>query len=291
MGKIKQLREDLIGNNTSQEPIYPITYAKATYMNNGKTIQVEVENIESGEALEADAIKSKHIKQGAVTIDKIDTDLRNAIEAATGLPSDILTRFSNMSEDITELQNSTYPIIPSMNVTFNNRCHIVSFNVKHTDKDFVGDTLKLTKTLGDNTVKTLTNTPAANGIIQTSIENNKETFKLEVGAEGHTTKSTFTTRYICYAGRHSSSNITEDVLNTFEMYSVSNVSFNPSINTNNNQYIWLVVPSYLTINKVTSEGFDVTLATVQTITTALGDYKAYRTVNSLTAQTWNLIIS
>ena len=61
--------------------------------------------------------------------------------------------------------------------------------------------------------------------------------------------------------------------------------------TKNNQYIWIVVPNYLTVNRVTSQGFDVTFQAAQSITTSLGTFKAYRTANTLTAQTWKLVIS
>ena len=236
-------------------------------------------------------VTNEKIADDTLTLDKFDADLRNSLEAATGLPSDILERFQNMSEDIAELQDSTYPIVLSMNVSFVNPTHTVSFNVKNKGNDFVGDTLSLTKTLGNGTVKTLSNIPAASGIAQSPIEYNKETFKLEVGAKGHTTKSTSITRYICYAGSNASDTITEEVIRTFNVYSSPNVAFNPTVNTQDNQYIWLVVPSYLTISRVTSSGFNVTLAAVQTITTALGEFKAYRTANVLTAQKWNLVIS
>lgn len=236
-------------------------------------------------------ITNEKIADDTLTLDKFDADLRNSLEAATGLPSDILERFQNMSEDIAELQDSTYPIVLSMSVSFVNPTHTVSFNVKNKGKDFVGDTLSLTKTLGNGTVKTLSNIPAASGIAQSPIEYNKETFKLEVGAKGHTTKNTSVTRYMCLAGGNVSDTITEEVIGTFNVYSSPNVAFNPTVNTQDNQYIWLVVPSYLTISRVTSSGFNVTLAAVQTITTALGEFKAYRTANVLTAQKWNLVIS
>lgn len=236
-------------------------------------------------------VTNEKIADDTLTLDKFDADLRNSLEAATGLPSDILERFQNMSEDIAELQDSTYPIVLSMGVSFVNPTHTVSFNVKNKGNDFIGDTLSLTKTLGNDTVKTLSNIPAASGIAQSPIEYNKETFKLEVGAKGHTTKSTSTTRYICYAGGNASDTITEEVIRTFNVYSSPNVAFNPTVNTQDNQYIWLVVPSYLTISRVTSSGFNITLAAVQTITTALGEFKAYRTANVLTAQKWNLVIS
>ena len=85
--------------------------------------------------------------------------------------------------------------------------------------------------------------------------------------------------------------MTAEILNTLNKVSATGVSFNPKVTTKDNDYIWLVVPSYLSITHVTSAGFDVTLAAPQTITNNLGSFKAYRTVNSLTEATWNLIIS
>ena len=82
-----------------------------------------------------------------------------------------------------------------------------------------------------------------------------------------------------------------EILNTLNKVSSGGVSFNPKVTTKDNDYIWLVVPSYLSIARVTSAGFDVTLAAPQTITNNLGSFKAYRTANPLTAATWSLVIS
>ena len=85
--------------------------------------------------------------------------------------------------------------------------------------------------------------------------------------------------------------MTTKILNMLNKISATGVSFNPSITTNDNDYIWLVVPSYLSIARVTSAGFDVPLSAPQAITNSLGTFKAYRTANPLTASTWNLVIS
>lgn len=237
------------------------------------------------------AVTGDKIAKGTILIENIDDDLRNAIEAATGLPSDILERFQNMSEDIAELQDSTYPIELGLNVVYSNMVHAVNYSVKNKGVPFVGDTTLITKTLVNGTVKTLSNVPSSGGILQSNVESNREIFKLDVTAKGHTSKSISTTRYICYAGNSDSDTISEDVIKTLVVYSTPNVNYNPTVSTENNQYIWLVVPSTLSINRVTSQGFDVTLQSPQNITTSLGTFKAYRTVNPLTAQTWNLVIS
>lgn len=241
--------------------------------------------------IDNNAVTNEKIADNTLTLDKFDDDLKGVIEAATGLPSDILKQFQNLSEDIADLQDSVYPITLSMNIAFGDIYHTVNFSVRNRGEAFVGDTLSLTKTLGSGAVITLKNIPTADGTAQSQVESNREIFKLEVGAEGHTAKSTSATRYICYAGGSNSSTVSSQVINTFRMYSSSNVSFNPTITTTNGQYIWIIVPSYLTVNKVTSQGFNVTLQPAQSITTSLGSFKAYRTTNTLTAQTWNLVIS
>lgn len=243
------------------------------------------------EKIDNNAVTNEKIADNTLTLDKFDDNLKGAIEAATGLPSDILEQFQNLSEDIADLQDSVYPITLSMNIAFGGTYHTVNFSVRNRGEAFVGDTLSLTKTLGNDAVITLTNIPTADGTAQSQVESNREIFKLEVGARGHTAKSTSATRYICYAGGSNSSTISSQVIDTFRMYSSSNVSFNPTITTTNGQYMWIIVPSYLTVNKVTSQGFNVTLQPAQSITTSLGSFKAYRTTNTLTAQTWNLVIS
>ena len=45
MGKIKQLREDILLGNNSQDKIYPITYAKAVYDENNKRLDNIIKDI------------------------------------------------------------------------------------------------------------------------------------------------------------------------------------------------------------------------------------------------------
>lgn len=56
-------------------------------------------------------------------------------------------------------------------------------------------------------------------------------------------------------------------------------------------YMWLCVPSTMTINKVTLNGFDVPMEAAQDAGTNLGDYKCYRSSNALVAQDFTFVIS
>jgi hypothetical protein len=56
-------------------------------------------------------------------------------------------------------------------------------------------------------------------------------------------------------------------------------------------YMWLCVPSTMTINKVTLNGFDVPMEAAQSGSTSLGGYKCYRSSNALQAQSFTIVVS
>ena len=195
--------------------------------------------------------------------------------------------------NLDKLNDTVYPITLgfsiSSNVTTMNTS--INYSVVSDNKPLVPDVMKISKQINDNTAIVLLDSPAYSGNLTTNIEGSREIFKFEVTKTGRTGKSTSTTRYLCYYGGNSTANMTAEILNTLNKISTTGVSFNPSITTKDNDYIWLVVPSYLSITRVTSAGFDVTLVAPQTITNSLGSFKAYRTENPLTQATWNLVIS
>lgn len=167
----------------------------------------------------------------------------------------------------------------------------IHYSISSDGKPLIPSTMKISKQVNDNMDTILLNIPATNGSLTTNIEGNREIFKFEVTKIGRTSKSIVSTSYLCYYGSSSVKDMTAEVMNTLSKVSSVGVSFNPQINTNNGEYIWLIVPTYLTISKVTNAGFDVTLAETQTVISSLGTFKAYRTANTLTAETWKLIIS
>ena len=200
---------------------------------------------------------------------------------------------SLLQASINKLNDTVYPITLGFNVNPNVATMNTSINysVVSDGKPLVPDIMKISKQVNDNANIVLLNKPTSSGSLTTNIEGSREIFKFEVSKTGRTGKSTSTTRYLCYFGGNPAATITAEILNTLNKVSATGVSFNPKVTTKDNDYIWLVVPSYLSISRVTSTGFDVTLAPPQTIENSLGSFKAYRTVNPLTVATWNLIIS
>lgn len=239
------------------------------------------------------SITNDKIADGTLKKEKLDPELRKAIESATGLPDELVGMIQDVDENLAKLNDTVYPIILGFTITPNvgTMQTEVRYSVSSDNKPLVPDTSIISKQINDNAAKNISTTPSSGGTLSTPIEGAREIFKYAVTKKGRTGKSTSQTRYLCYSGGNPAATMTAEILNTLNKVSATGVSFNPKVITKDNDYIWLVVPSYLSISRVTSAGFDVTLAAPQTITNNLGSFRAYRTANPLTAATWNLVIS
>lgn len=239
------------------------------------------------------SVTNDKLASGTLKIDKFDPELRKAIQAATGLPDNLVGMIQDVDKNLAKLNDTVYPIILGFTITPNvgTMQTEVRYSVSSENKPLVPDTSIISKQINDNAPKNLSDTPSSGGTLSTPIEGAREIFKFTIEKEGRTGKSTSQTRYLCYFAGNPAATMTAEILNTLNKVSATGVSYNPSITTKDNDYIWLVVPSYLSITRVTSAGFDVTLAAPQTINNTLGSFKAYRTANPLTAATWKLVIS
>lgn len=250
-------------------------------------------NAVSTDKIENGSVTNDKLASGTLKIDKFDPELCKAIQAATGLPDNLVGLIQDVDESLAKLNDTVYPIILGFTITPNvgTMQTEVRYSVSSDNKPLLPDTSIISKQINDNAPNNLSDTPSSGGTLSTPIEGAREIFKYAVTKEGRTGKSTSQTRYLCYSGGNPAATMTAEILNTLNKVSTTGVSFNPKVTTKDNDYIWLVLPSYLSISRVTSAGFDVTLAAPQTITNNLGSFKAYRTANPLTAATWNLVIS
>ena len=240
------------------------------------------------------SVTNPKLADDTLTMDKFDPELRQVIKAATGLPEELIKTIQDVDVNLAKLNDTVYPITLGFNVSpdVNAMVSKVDFSVSCDNAPLVPDTLTIVKQVNDNArLESLVSSPAASGSVSAPIIGCREKFSFYVTKQGRTSKSTGTTRYLCYFGGDPASVMSERVLSALSKVSATGVSFNPSLTTKDNDFIWLVVPSYLSISRVTSAGFDVTLSALQTISNSLGSFKAYRTANPLTAATWNLVIS
>ena len=257
---------------------------------------VSNEKLEDGsitnDKLAVNSITKDKLKDRTIGVEKLDNELRQTIAAATGLPEELVESIQNVDENLAKLNDTVYPITLGFSLAPNvgTMQTEIRYSVSSDNKPLVPDTSIIYKLINDNAPKNLSDTPSSGGTISTTIEGSREIFKFAVTKKGRTGKSTSQTLYLFYFGVNQAATMTDEILNTLNKVSATGVSFNPKVTTKDNDYIWLVVPSYLSITRVTSAGFDVTLAAPQTITNNLGSFKAYRTANPLTAATWNLVI-
>ena len=247
----------------------------------------------SSSKLQDCSVTNDKIAPDTMTIDKFDPELRKAVQAATGLPDNLVQMIQDVDVNLAKLNYTVYPITLSLTVAPDVLIMQTEVNyfVGSDGKPFLPDTLTLEKQVNDAQTKVLTSTPAAGGLLKTPLEGAKETFRLSVTKQGRTAKTTSLTRYLCYYGGNPASSMTAVLFDSLAKLSTTGISFNPKVTTKDNDYIWLVVPSSLSVSRVTSAGFDVPLSAPQTVTNSLGTFKAYRTVNPLTAETWSLVIS
>lgn len=247
----------------------------------------------STEKIENGSVTNDKLASGTLKIDKFDPELRKAIESATGLPDNLVELIQDVDESLAKLNDTVYPIILSFTITPNvgTMQTEIRYSVTSDNKPLVPDTSIISKQINDNDPKNLSDTPSSGGTLSTPIEGAREIFKFAVTKQGRTGKSTSQSRYLCYSGGNPAATMTAEILNTLNKVSATGVSFNTKVTTKDNDYIWLVVPSYLSITRVTSAGFDVPLSAPQAINNNLGSFKAYRTISPLTATTWNLVIS
>ena len=285
---------DKIANeNVTSEKLAGDSVTTSKIKNESVTTEKLAESSVEESKIKNGAVTNDKIAQDSLTKDKFDPELRKALNAAVGLPDDLVTMIQDVDKNLNKLNDTVYPIVLGfiVNPNVSTMKTDVNYSVKSDNEYLVPDTLSITKKVNDAAETILTNYPTSNSSLTTPIQGAREIFKFSVTKEGRIGKSTSQTRYLCYFGGNPAATMTAEILNTLNKVSATGVSFNPSITTKDNDYIWLVVPSYLSINSVTSAGFQVTLDVPQTITNNLGTFKAYRTANSLTTTTWYLVIS
>ena len=250
-------------------------------------------NAVSTDKIENGSVTNDKLASGTLKIDKFDPELRKVIESATGLPDNLVEMIQDVDENLAKLNDTVYPIILGFTITPNvgTMQTEVRYSVSSDNKPLVPDISIISKQINENSAKNISTTLSSGGTISTPIEGAREIFKFAVTKEGRTGKSATQTRYLCYHGGNSAATMNAEILNTLNKVSATGVSFNQKVTTKDNDYIWIVVPSYLSITHVTSAGFDVPLSAPQTISNNLGSFKAYRTANPLTEATWSLVIS
>lgn len=203
---------------------------------------------------------------------------------------------SYLTTSVDELEDSVFPITINWGLSFNAFTKKVTISSNYTKKGAAYTTPKVVISCTNNVANTTTDLASRESVSSLNIEHDvkvmKETFTIKLMKSDNTVlKSASAIRHLNYIGVSSKSTLTESDLSSFGLNYQSGIDGKHTVTTTAGQYIYILVPKDLTINKVTSDGFTVTLNAATTLSTSLGTYKVYRTANTLTANKWALVVS
>lgn len=159
----------------------------------------------------------------------------------------------------------------------------ISWVVKEGDTTVTADSTTINGTPVTGTSKTY------NGVTTTTTYTVKVT-KDGISAQGSTTATFIAPMYFGFAqaSQVGSLSITALSKQTIKSNPAGSYTLN---NPTSGYYLWLCVPNSMTINKVTSSGFDVPMEVYQSGNTSIDSYKCYRSSNSINSGEMNIVIS
>ena len=210
----------------------------------------------------------------------------------------IADELKNCLDLIETLKANAYMIETGFEVTPNDTVTSENVNFKITNNGnlTVPKKVTVTKSVNDSsTESTLIDAASqATGSTTSSIEGAKEryTIVVEPNLAGAMSTKVELNRYLCYIGTSTAETMTsQSVMAGMGKYVSDGQKVEATVTTNDNEFIYICVPSELRVMYASDGAITVTLnQTTQTITTNLGTFTCYRNYKRLTNNTWNLLI-
>jgi hypothetical protein len=201
------------------------------------------------------------------------------------------------SEKIDKLLDSVFPISISLNVSTSSDVDsdTLQWSVTENNRAFSPDSVIIKKN-----DEVLYDGNDSAGSVESSIDTNALYYKATASKDGRTDAVKSVQRFIIHYGASDLDSVDSSTISTLigslNHGEIDSPSFNAKIKTSLGEYIWIIVPNALYINKVVSDGFEVTLQSdLNEVTyngnTYGGTYYAYRTLNALSENTWDLTIA
>ena len=217
-----------------------------------------------------------------------------AIDDLTQAKFNTLEGFSaDTLSSLDELDYAVFPIDLKMTVKANSdvTSNYIEYHIKRKGVTFVPDNITIQRQVGSyGALVQIYSGNTADGTTTATISGNIEGFIAEA-VKGNKSKTVTDVKYICYFGANANETVAsvEDFSGLTKVQTTS-INVTRKIQTNSDDFIWIIVPNVLFINRVTSSGFDVSLNEPVNVTTTLGTFKAYRSKNALDSASWTLKI-
>ena len=217
-----------------------------------------------------------------------------AIDDLTQAKFNTLEGFSaDTLSSLDELDYAVFPIDLKMTVKANSdvTSNYIEYHIKRKGVAFVPDNITIQRQVGSyGALVQIYSGNTADSATTATISGNIEGFIAEA-VKGDKSKTVTDVKYICYFGANANETVAsvEDFSGLTKVQTAS-INVTRTIQTNSDEFIWIIVPNVLFINRVTSSGFDVSLNEPVNVTTTLGTFKAYRSKNALDSASWTLKI-
>ena len=230
-------------------------------------------------------------------VNTIGLDVHEKLDALSGKTDGITNTLEGFSADtlssLDELDYAVFPIDLKMTVKANSgiTSNNIEYHIKRKGVTFVPDNITIQRQVGSSgALAQIYSGSTADGTTTATISGNIEGFIAEA-VKGNKSKTVTDVKYICYFGANANETVTsvEDFSGLTKVQTTS-INVTRTIQTNSDEFIWIIVPNVLFINRVTSSGFDVSLNEPVNVTTTLGTFKAYRSKNALDSASWTLKI-
>ena len=217
-----------------------------------------------------------------------------AIDDLTQAKFNTLEGFSaDTLSSLDELDYAVFPIDLKMTVKANSdvTSNNIEYHIKRKGVTFVPDNITIQRQVGSSgALVQIYSGSTADSATTATISGNIEGFIAEA-VKGDKSKTVTDVKYICYFGANANETVAsvEDFSGLTKVQTTS-INVTRTIQTNSDEFIWIIVPNVLFISRVTSSGFDVSLNEPVNVTTTLGTFKAYRSKNALDSASWTLKI-
>lgn len=199
------------------------------------------------------------------------------------------TEQSDQDKKISELEDAVFPLTISVsggglfekgttqNIT-------ITWTVKKGSNTVIPDTIKVNEEVVTEDFKNYNNVTENSTYTVKATYNTKE-------ISGKTTATFIAPMYFGFSQSSSvSGGLTIDSLNKQSIKTSPNGTYTLN-NSTSGHYLWLCVPNSMTINKVTSSGFDVPMLASESGSTSVDTYKCYRSAAAIDAGDITITIS
>lgn len=281
-------------------PIAPFTLAESVYMANGKNAQEQIEY------MDIDKIHA----EGEIATTAIINATIEAVQAIETSGATYREGINTVSGEVKTLETYAFPLSIKCDVTPYFHLGLYKDKIKTEIYEYVGlkptlTRVSISKVVNDSRSVILYNEtyPPSDIEITNTIDGMKETYVVNAQTSTKSVSET-ATRYLCFYGVSTEEIITPSSVTGMTPVLTSDVSFNPTIETSYGEYIWLIIPNYLSINNVNISLHDFnnedeykdekeknpSIYFMQLDVNGLGTYKAYRSNKALDNEKWELDI-